>query len=156
MATKRKATRKRPARKPKALKRRKQPETLRVRASAPGLTVNDVEKSLAWYRDVLGFVVVSRWEDGGRLLGAELRAGAVIITIGQDDWAKGRDRVKGVGIRTYFRTVQDIDKLAAGIKARGGVLSHDPMDQPWGMRDFGVEDPDGFKITIFTPIKKKR
>jgi uncharacterized glyoxalase superfamily protein PhnB len=41
-----------------------------------------------------------------------------------------------------------VDKLAALIKARGGRLTHEPEDQPWGERDFGVLDPDGFKITI--------
>ena len=46
------------------------------------------------------------------------------------------------------RTAQDIDRLAALIKARGGVLAHDPRTQPWGERDFGMVDPDGFKITI--------
>ena len=32
-------------------------ETLKMRSASPGFTVNDLEKSLAWYRDVLGFVV---------------------------------------------------------------------------------------------------
>ena len=43
---------------------------------------------------------------------------------------------------------QDIDEVAAGIKARGGTLDQEPTDQPWGARDLAVSDPDGFKITI--------
>jgi uncharacterized glyoxalase superfamily protein PhnB len=156
MATRKKAARGKAAGRRASLKRRKQPETLRLRTVVPSYTVNDVEKSLAWYRDVLGFVVKERWEQEGKLVGADLRAGAVSIMIGQDDWARGRDRLKGVGTRIYCRTVQDLDKLAATIKARGGVLLHDPKDQPWGMRDFGIEDPDGFKITIWKPIRKRR
>jgi uncharacterized glyoxalase superfamily protein PhnB len=130
--------------------RRKQPENLRLRSMGVGLTVNDVQKSVAWYRDVLGFMAGEQWRENGVLMGVEMRAGAVTIWLGQDDWKKGRDRVKGEGIRLFGRTVQDIDGLAAQIKARGGVLAHDPQTQPWGERDFGLVDPDGFKITIST------
>jgi uncharacterized glyoxalase superfamily protein PhnB len=130
--------------------RRRQPETLRLRAVAIGLTVNDLQRSLAWYRDVLGFVVTDEWRVEGTLQGVEMRAGTVEIFLGQDDWKKGRDRVKGEGIRIYGRTAQDVDRLAAVVKARGGVLAHEPKTQPWGERDFGLVDPDGFKITVST------
>jgi uncharacterized glyoxalase superfamily protein PhnB len=129
-------------------RRRKHPETLRLRNVSVGLTVNDLARSLAWYRDILGFVVTDEWRVEGELRGVEMRAGSVEIFLGQDDWKKGRDRVKGEGIRLYGRTVQDLDRLAAAIKARGGVLAHEPRTQPWGERDFGLVDPDGFKITI--------
>jgi uncharacterized glyoxalase superfamily protein PhnB len=68
--------------------------------------------------------------------------------LGQDDWKKGRDRVKGEGFRIYCKTAQDVDRLAAQVKARGGKLTQEPRDEPWGTRDFAVVDPDGFKITI--------
>ncbi len=135
---------------------RKAPETLRLRAVAPGFTANDLEKSLAWYRDVLGFVVKERWMRDGKLAGVELGAGSVTFMLGQDDWAKGRDRKKGEGFRIYCTTAQDVDRLAARVKAHGGVLTQEPSDQPWGMRDFALADPDGFKITIAANLKKKR
>ena len=144
-----KATAKKPAIKP-AIPPRKQPETLRLRSVSVGLTVNDVERSIAWYRDILGFVVLDEWKHEGKRLGATMRCGAVQIFLGQDDWKKGRDRLKGEGIRIYGRTVQDLDRLAAVIKAHGGVLTHDPKTESWGERDFGILDPDGFKITIST------
>ena len=127
---------------------RKGPETLRMRGVAPGFTVNDIEKSLAWYRDVLGCVVKDRWEHDGKLGGVEMMAGSVIFMLSQDDWKKGRDRVKGEGVRIYCTTVQDVDVLARQIKARGGTLAQEPRDEPWGMRDLAVVDPDGYKITI--------
>jgi uncharacterized glyoxalase superfamily protein PhnB len=130
------------------IERRKYPESLRLRTFSIGLTVNDLQRSMAWYRDVIGFVVTDEWRVGGKLQGVEMRAGAVGIFLDQDDWKKGRDRIKGEGIRIYGRTVQDIDKFAALIKSRGGVLSHEPQTQSWGERDFGVVDPDGFKITF--------
>ncbi|HET7746462.1 MAG TPA: VOC family protein [Vicinamibacteria bacterium] len=119
---------------------------------APSFTVNDIEKSLAFYRDVLGFTVKQRWEEDGRLLGAELLAGSVMFMIGQDDWKKGRDRVKGAGFRLYCQTDQDIDRVAEGIRARGGKLAQEPRDEEWGGRAFTIDDPDGFKITISTPV----
>src|SRR5258706_3977491 len=130
-------------------------ETLRLTSAGPSLTVNDIEKSLAWYRDVLGFTVGERWENDGKLMGVELNAGSVMFMIGQDDWKKGRDRVKGVGVRLYCETDQDIDRLAARIKANGGTLAQEPKDQPWGTRDLSIDDPDGYKITIARERKKR-
>ncbi len=127
---------------------RKQPENLRLRAATPGYTVNDIHRSLAWYQNVLGCIVVERWEKDGQLRGATLRAGAVDFYLGQDDWKLGQGRVKGAGFRIYCTTSQSVDAVADGIKARGGTLLHDPQDEPWGERDFAIADPDGFKITI--------
>jgi uncharacterized glyoxalase superfamily protein PhnB len=132
---------------------RKQPETLRLKSVMPSLTVGDVAASLTWYRDVVGFFVAEEITDAdGNLNGARLRAGDVGLLLVQDDFAKGRDRRKGVGLRLYCETRQDVDGLAAEIQARGGTLAHPPTDQPWGARDFGLVDPDGFAISISTGV----
>ncbi|MFI5207761.1 MAG: VOC family protein [Gemmatimonadales bacterium] len=145
--TKRPAKRKKAARAGDRRSKAKAP-TLRLRSAIPGFTVNDLQRSLAFYRDVLGFHAGEPWIDGGKLMGIEMKAGTVAFYLGQDDFKKGRDRVKGVGLRIYCATTEDVDALAARIKARGGVLDHDPQTQPWGSRDFGITDPDGYKITI--------
>jgi uncharacterized glyoxalase superfamily protein PhnB len=75
-------------------------------------------------------------------------AGSVTFYLGQDDWKKGRDRVKGEGFRIYCETIQDLDALAAQVEARGGRILEEPHDDPWGTRAFAVQDLDGFKITI--------
>ena len=125
--------------------------TLRLRSVIAGFTVNDIARSVAWYRDVLGFIVGDEWRGkDGVLRGAEMKAGAVSLFLGQDDWKKGRDRAKGEGFRLYCDTTQDVDAIAARVKAAGGVLAHEPQTQPWGERDFGIVDPDGFKLTIST------
>jgi len=148
-AAARKAPRK-PAAKPRRIRSRRQPESLRLRSASPSLTVADVEKSRAFYRDQLGFVEKERWEQDGVLRGVELAAGSVTVWLSQDDWKKGRDRVKGQGFRLYCGTTQDVDALATRIQARGGVLTEEPKDQPWGGRAFSLVDPDGFAITIAT------
>ncbi len=148
MATKRRA--KRPTRKRLGARgpKRQQPESLRLRSLAVSLTVNDLAKSIAWYRDVLRFMVGERWEDAGRLLGVQLKAGSCDLMLNQDDFAKGRDRKKGEGLRVWLSTAQDIDAMAAGITARGGRLDYPPQDTPWGDRAFAITDPDGFKLTV--------
>jgi catechol 2,3-dioxygenase-like lactoylglutathione lyase family enzyme len=129
---------------------RKQPETLRLRSASPSFTVNDLQKSIAFYRDVLGFTEKERWERDGALRGMELVAGSVSVFLAQDDWQKGHDRAKGQGFRIHFDTAQDIDEVARRIQERGGTLAEGPKDQPWGGRYFAVADPDGFMITIAT------
>jgi uncharacterized glyoxalase superfamily protein PhnB len=128
---------------------------LKMSEASPGFTVNVLEKSLAWYRDIVGFVVEERWEREGKLTGVQLRAGDVVFMLGQDDWKKGRDRKKGEGFRLYCTTTQDVDVLAEKIVTRGGKLDQEPRDQPWGTRDFALTDPDGFKITIARETKKR-
>lgn len=135
----------------RTLARRRQPETLRLRSLTPTFTVNDLEKSMTWYCEGLGFVVGERWEEGGTLQGVMLKAGSCAFNLSQDDFAKGRDREKGLGFRIYAETVQDIDALAERIRAYGGKIVSGPADMPWGTRSFTVEDPDGFKISFSSP-----
>ncbi len=152
VVTKKAARRAVPKRKP-----RRKPESLRLRSISVGITVNDIHRSLAFYRDLLGFTVGELWKDGATLLGAELKAGTATIWIGQDDWAKGRDRVKAVGMRLFLTTTQPVDQIAERITAGGGTLDHPPEDHPaWGIRDFGVTDPDGVKLSIQNEIKRRR
>jgi uncharacterized glyoxalase superfamily protein PhnB len=132
-----------------AERRRRTPETLRLRAFEPGLTVADLAASMRFYTDVLGFVVGERWTDKNVLRGASLKAGACSLGLSQDNWAKGRDRRKGEGVRLWCETVQDIDALAARIKGAGVQLTQEPKDQPWGVRLLELDDPDGYHLTIF-------
>jgi len=115
------------------------------------LTVKDLQKSLAWYTDVIGFTVDRKIERDGKLRGVALKAGTVRISINQDDGAKGWTRVKGEGFSFVITTDQNIDEIAAGIRARGGVLDTEPADMPWGARVFRFRDPDGYRISISSP-----
>lgn len=124
------------------------PDTLRLSSISPALTVGDIDASLAWYRDVVGFHVKETWEHEGKVRGVSLVAGAAHLFLAQDDWAKGRDRAKGEGFRLHLTTGGDVDEIAAGIEERGATLESPPADLPWGPRAFSLVDPDGFKMTI--------
>jgi uncharacterized glyoxalase superfamily protein PhnB len=121
--------------------------TFNAIALSPSLTATDVQKSAAWYRDVLGFAVDREYAREGRLIAVALQAGAVKILITQDDGARGSDRIKGEGMSLQFTTAQNVDELAQRIKASGGVLDSEPADA-WGARVFRLRDPDGFKLVI--------
>ncbi|HEV8381404.1 MAG TPA: VOC family protein [Gemmatimonadales bacterium] len=151
MATKKARSKQTPRRKATSRPRlgaRRQPETLRLRKLTPSFTATDLQRSIAFYRDVLGFVIGDEWRENGALAGCEIHAGAATFMLGQDDFKKGRDREKGLGSRVWCHTAQDLDRLAAEIKARGGVLDQEPQDMPWGDRVFMITDPDGFKLTF--------
>ena len=137
----------------RAHKPRQQPETLRLKALSVALTCDDVEKSIAFWVDGVGFHVKQRWEKDGKLLGVELIAGACMIGLSQDDWAKGRNRTKGVGMSVYAETSQGVDALAERLRARG-VDFGGPDTTDWGWRQVVLTDPDGFRVTVYEEKKK--
>jgi uncharacterized glyoxalase superfamily protein PhnB len=127
---------------------RAQPESLHATALAASLTVKDLEKSLAWYCDALGFTVDQKHERGGKLTAVSVKAGVVCLLLNQDDGARGLDRVKGEGFSLQITARQNVDEIANRIKRAGGTLGSEPMDMPWGVRAFRVVDPDGFRLAI--------
>ena len=130
-------------------RRRRERETLRLREFEPTFTVNDIERSVRFYTEVLGFIVIEQMSDGAALQGVLLKAGTCKLGLSQDDWAKGRDRKKGEGVRIWCNTVQDIDALAVRIRGAGGVLADEPKNQLDGDQSISVTDPDGFHLTIY-------
>ncbi len=133
---------------PRAAERRHEPQSLRLREMSAGFTVDDLDRSMRFYTEALGFTEKERWEHDGKLDGVMLVAGSCELALGQDDWAKGRNRVKGAGFRLYAATTQDLAAIAARIRAHGGK-AEGPLVAPWGARIVSVTDPDGFLITIY-------
>src|SRR4029453_1232099 len=128
---------------------RRGPETLRLRATVPSLTVNDLEKSIPFYTDALGFLEKERWKnDKGQTTGVMLLAGTCELGLSQDDWAKGRERKKGVGFSVWCETGQEVGALAARGRGAGFSPAAEPRDE-WGGRSFVVEAPDGFRLVLY-------
>jgi lactoylglutathione lyase len=128
--------------------KRAEPQSFRARALQNSLTVKDLEKSLHWYHEVVGFMIDQKYERDGQLVAVALKAGEVRILLNRDDGKRGWDRVKGEGISLSFVTAQSIDQLANRVKEMGGKLETEPADMPWGVRMFRLVDPDGFKLSI--------
>ena len=124
-------------------------EAVQISAIVPTLTVDDLQKSIAFY-EALGFAIDERWEEKGTLFGVMLRAGKSQIGLNQDDWEKGRDRKKGIGVRLSLLTPQNVDEIARRAKSAGITLKSEPQDTEWKSRAFEVIDPSGFLLTIFS------
>src|ERR687898_522398 len=124
-------------------------EAVQISAIVPTLTVNDLQKSITFY-EALGFAIDDRWEEKGTLLGVMMRAGRTQIGLNQDDWKKGRDRTKGIGVRLAISTsAGHVDELANRARKAGITLKSEPHDTEWKSRAFEVIDPTGFLLTIF-------
>ena len=135
---------------PSGIRKRAEPESLRGRTLSAALTVKDLQKSVAWYRDIVGFTVDQEHEREGKIVAVSLKAGAVQMVLTQDDGARGMDRVKGAGMSLQITTAQNVDEIANRIKASGEKLLMEPTDMPWGARVFRFKDADGFILVIST------
>jgi uncharacterized glyoxalase superfamily protein PhnB len=124
-------------------------EVVQISAIVPTLTVDDLQKSITFY-EAIGFAVDERWEEKGTLVGVMLRAGKIQIGLNQDDWKKGRDRKKGIGVRLSISTPGSVDEIATRAKNAGITLKSEPRDTEWNSRAFEVSDPSGFLLTIFS------
>jgi uncharacterized glyoxalase superfamily protein PhnB len=125
------------------------PEAVQISAIVPTLTVDDLQQSVTFY-EALGFAISERWEEDGTLLGVMMRAGKSQIGLNQDDWKKGRDRRKGIGVRLSLSTSGSVDEIAKRAKNAGITLTSEPHDTEWKSRAFEVNDPSGFLLTIFS------
>ena len=114
---------------------------LQIRSLVPTLTVNDLKRSLKFYRDGLGFAVSEEMKDGGEVKGVMLDAGGFNLGIAQDDFAKGRDRVKGVGMRLYLETDQDVAVFEKIVDVEF-VSIHRVVEFPGGTGDLRRKDQE--------------
>jgi uncharacterized glyoxalase superfamily protein PhnB len=118
------------------------------------LTCKDLEASIRFYRDAIGFAVMQSYENEGKVVAAVMGAGNCHVVLNQDDGKLGWDRIKGQGFYLQINVAgtADVDAAAARIKAAGGTLLGEPEDRPWGVRMFQFRDLDGFKLGVSTPL----
>lgn len=117
------------------------------------ITVKDLDRSVAWYRDAVGFKVEQEMEFEGKRRAVRISAGPVLLLLNLDNGARGWDRVKGEGLSLQITTSQSIDAIADRIRANGFTIETEPADMPWGVRAFRAKDPDGFKFTFSSERK---
>ncbi len=118
------------------------------------LTCKDIEASLRFYRDGIGFAVEQTFEREGKVVGAVVSAGDVRFVLNQDDGKLGWERIKGQGffLQINVASAADVDAAAERIRATGHTLLNEPADRPWGVRMFQFLDLDGFKLGVSTPL----
>ena len=97
----------------------------------------DYERSVAFYRDVLGLHIYREWGSGtvfflgGGLLELSRSAGPVT-----DDKL------------TFWLQVRDVDAEFARLAAEGVEVVEAPVDEPWGLREARLRDPDGLMLVL--------
>jgi uncharacterized glyoxalase superfamily protein PhnB len=118
------------------------------------ITCKDLQASIRFYRDAIGFAVAQTFENNGKVAGAIIAAGDCRIVLNQDDGKLGWDRIKGQGFYLQINVAgpADVDATAKRITAAGGTLLDQPADRPWGARMFQFKDLDGFKLGVSTPL----
>ena len=130
------------------------PAQLNVSHLGASLTCKDLETSIRFYRDAVGFGVVQQFEREGKVTAAVVVAGNCQFVLNQDDGKLGWDRVKGQGffLQINVAAPADVDAAAVRIATAGGTLIDQPADRPWGVRMFQFKDLDGFKMGVSTPL----
>lgn len=129
------------------------------------IAVDDHDKALAFYRDVLGFEVRNdvgfegmRWVTVG--LPAQPGVEIVLEPPLADPNAPAADRraaaelmAKGMLRGVNFRTA-DCDATFERVRAAGGEVLQEPVDQPYGVRDCAFRDPAGNMLRFVQPHGK--
>jgi len=117
----------------------------------PNLIVSNVERSIAFYRDVLGFSVTATVPDAAPYVFASIQSGAVEIFLNAPEPAIAEYPPLGGrpigGTLTLFIEVTGIAEVYESLKTRVKVVM--PFEKKWyGVTEFAFEDPDGYLITF--------
>lgn len=118
----------------------------------PALTVTDMERSVRFYEDALGFKsTFSIPGPDGKPVFTSLSNGEATIMLSD---ARAEEPVAsgthGAGVTLYVTETgsDDIDALFERAWNAGARVISKPADQFWGDRDWTVADPDGYQITV--------
>jgi catechol 2,3-dioxygenase-like lactoylglutathione lyase family enzyme len=112
-----------------------------MRPHAYVLAVPDLDRSIRYFVDVLGFRPV--WRDGDNW--QSLTRGEVRAMLGHCPDAPSPHEI---GDHSYFAhiLVDNVDALHAELVGNGAIILHVPIDRPWGKREMAVVTPDGHRI----------
>lgn len=117
----------------------------------PNLVVQDIDRSTAFYRDVLGFKIKTTVPAKAPFVFVMLDRDGVPVFLNTPE-AAAHDipqvTARGFGgTATLFFTVDAVDALHAVVAPHAKVVM-ELKTQFYGMREFAVEDPDGHILTF--------
>ena len=122
-----------------------------VKKLTPNLVVSNVERSVAFYCDTLGFTLTQKVPDQSPLVFATVQSGDVEIFLNAPEPAIAeypafKSRPIG-GTLTLFMEVEGIKSLHEALAGRVTVVM--PLERKWyGVTEFAITDPDGYVITF--------
>ena len=106
------------------------------------LAVRDLEVSTRYYVDVLGFRRDPIDAEGWSFLTRD----SFRVMLGECANARPAGEL---GDHSYFAywNVEGVDEFYRELVAKGALVTSEPTDKPWGLREFGLRTPDGHRIT---------
>lgn len=107
-------------------------------ALTPMLQTSDMDRTIAWYSDVLGFRCVSRMGDGW----CRLEQDGVSLMFMRNDHVGSPHATA-----TQYIYVDDVDALWSRLEGRVAA-EWGPEDMPYGLREFAIKDPDGYLLSF--------
>ena len=121
------------------------------RGITPYIFCRDAAAMLRWYSETFGFEEKSRWlDERGRVHNAEMCVGHTELWL--DGTGAERSRTDGSQPAQYIGVwVDDVDAMHERVRA-SGVDAEPPEDKPYGVRTFGVTDPEGHRWFFMHPI----
>jgi len=134
--------------------------TIRLSSGAPLLQVYDMLRSLAFYRDVMGFEVLATAPPGPVTHWAMLRNGTVYLMLNtkyefdyerplEPDCTSGRDDF------ILYLTCEDADAAYRELRAKNWPDIEEPITAPYGMRQLQMRDPDGFRLCLQHEVERE-
>jgi uncharacterized glyoxalase superfamily protein PhnB len=122
----------------------------------PILAVRDVDASVAFFRDQLGFRhdMSMAGPDGKNIFGI-VGLGAAVFGLGSDDRVNlDQPLAPGVQFMIYLPEGQSIDHYYTDVKAKSIQIDDELTDTYWGDRAFTIHDPNGYMLTFAVTIKQ--
>ncbi len=129
--------------------------SLAMSQMVPLLTVYNVRQSIQFYRDMLGFEVEGTIETKGPLGFAALRRDDIRLMLnsalepGEEDSKEDRPRSKDV---TFYFWSSEVATLRERF-IQEGLDVGDLHETYYGMRQFALRDPDGYKLVLQEPTQ---
>jgi MerR family transcriptional regulator, thiopeptide resistance regulator len=93
-------------------------------------------------------------EDGGRAVHAELQAGDGVLWLHQESetFRMASPRTLGATTASVAVMVDDVDAHCAHARAEGVEIVYDPVDQPYGYREYSARDGEGHLWSFMKPL----
>ena len=116
---------------------------------SPMLAVGNMKRTIKFYENSLGFKMGMTFPHEDNPEYADLsKDGMVLMFISAENIGIKREEKLGVGVNIYMQIDGDIDKYYNELKDKGVRIVVDIKDEPYGIRDFSIEDIDGYKLTF--------
>ena len=116
---------------------------------SPTLAVRNMKETIEFYTNSLGFEMGMCFPDANNPQYADLsKDGMVLMFIPAQNLGIGSEEKLGIGVNLYMQIDGDIDEYYDELKKKGVKIAVDIKDEPFGIRDFTVEDVDGYKLTF--------